>query len=330
MITIYYFQNVSYAYSSWQGLFHEIVEYYKKEYNAEVIHKTNHRGVGGTHMHIEEFDYDMADCEILIHDKEKDSVKGISYSESYTNMWEKVFVKRNNKNDLFLITQFYNWFNKSIETGEDRINLSDYNFTVSPTVFYPIHDSPENEVINPDKINYETLYERRQQIKFEDQIDKLFMLFTTHRNDPYKLSELGYLNSDLTTKRMGAYFEDLLSYKIGLAIGTTAEYAYREFEYMAIGIPFMRVEYLTSLKPPLIPNYHYIAIDRAKYNLQYNNGLDRLGGENFVNAYIDRFLEVKDDKEFLNFIAKNARDYYVSYCNPENRLNHVLTLLQEK
>lgn len=329
-MVIYYFENVSYAYSSWQGLFKEIVEYYKKEYGAEVIRKTNYPGPGGISMYIEEFDYEMADCELLIYDKENDILKAISYSEHYTKIWEDVFVKRNKKGDLLLITQFYNWFNKVIETGKDNINLSDYNFTVSQTVFYTIQDNSTNELINPDKINIEDIYNKRKNIQSSDLEDKLFMLYTTERFDPVKLSELGYLNKDLTPKKMGSYFEELIKYKIGLAIGTTAEYSYREMEYMAIGVPFLRVEYMTQLNPPLIPNYHYIAIDRAKYNLPYNNGLDRLGGENYIKAYIDRFLEVKEDQEFLNYIAKNARQYYLNYCSPENRLSHALKLLQIK
>ena len=331
MITIYHFDNVTYAYSSWWGVFKETVEYYKKHYNTKVVYKGNcNKTADGTYLYVKEFDFKMRDCELLIYDDEKDILKGISFGEHYGKIWEDVFVKRNNKNDLLLITQFHNWFNKDKHTKKTAINLKDYNFKVSPTVFYPIHDNPKDLIKNPHQIDYESLFQQRKLIKPQDLKNQLFMLFTTERIDPISLSKLGYLNSDLTPQPTFTYFQKLLQYKIGLAIGTTAEYSYREFEYMAIGLPFLRIEYFTSLKPPLIPNYHYISIDRDKYNLPHDNNLDRLGGDKYVKAYIDRFLEVKDDQNFLDFISKNAREYYIKHCSPQNRLNHMLTLLEEK
>jgi hypothetical protein len=55
---------------------------------------------------------------------------------------------------------------------------------------------------------------------------------------------------------------------------------------------------------------------------------DREGGEDYVQAYKKRYNEVKDDKEFLSFISKNAREYYTQYCNPYNRMNHLINLLE--
>jgi hypothetical protein len=40
-----------------------------------------------------------------------------------------------------------------------------------------------------------------------------------------------------------------------------------------------------------------------------------------------RFLEVKDDKEFLNFISRNAREYYEKYLSPESSIDYTLKLL---
>lgn len=314
---VYYFENIRYARSGWNEVFDSIVKHLMIHHDAKIIHRGNHRLEGGNTFYIDEFDYHMPDCELFIYDENTDSLKIISQSEFCTKSWE-VLTKRNNKNDLLLVPQLYDWFNKDPDTGEDRIDFSQYNFTIGSTVFYTIpHDN----------IDYEEFYNKRKEKSFEELQDKLFMLFTTQRNDPYKLSELGYLNEDTRPILPYSYFEKAINYKIGLSIATSAEYCYRDIEYMAVGIPFMRVEYLRDLDPPLIPNHHYIAIDRKKYGLPYTSGLDRIGGEKYVQAYIDRFLEVKDDKEFLNFVANNGRDYYKKYCSPENRLNHILNLL---
>lgn len=313
---VYYFENVSYFYKGWDAVFKSVVEYLKENYNAEIIHKTNYPGPGGTYFYIEEFKYDMPDCELLIYDEEKDILKIVSFSEAWTRSWD-VLTERNNKNDLILLPQLYDWFNKDIETGEDRIDFSKFNFQIGSTVFYTLSQETD----------YEALYEKRKAKDFSELEDKMFMLFTTERLDPFKLSKLGYLNEDLTPVGIDDYFKKLINYKIGLSINTVAEHCYRDIEYMAVGVPFLRLEYIRDFNPPLIPNYHYIAVERKKYKLPYNTGLNRIGGDDHVKAYIERFLEVKDDKEFLNFVANNAREYYLNYCSPQNRLRHLLNLL---
>lgn len=316
-MTVYYFENVSYSYKGWDAVFRDLVKLLKDTYNAEIKYKSNFPAEEGTYFYIEEFDYKMKDCELIIYDEEKDILKVVSFSEAWSGIWN-VFVKRNNEKDLLLVTQFDDWFNRELETGKPRIDLTPYHFEIGETVFYTLTET----------IDYEDLYAQRLAKDSSSLEEKLFMLFTTERGDPFTLSKLGYLNEDLTPVSTIEYFQKAINHKIGLAVATLAEYAYREIEYMAVGIPFMRVEYLRQLNPPLIPNYHYIAVDRAKNNLPYNSGLDRIGGEKFVKAYIDRFLEVKDDKEFLDFIAKNARDYYLNYCGPQNRLAHLVSLLK--
>ena len=313
---VYYFENIRYAQSGWNYLFKDLVYHLISNHNAEVIHRGNHRCPGGTAFYVKEFDYHMADCEIMIYDEVNDSLKAISYSERYTNIWN-VFLKRNNKNDVLIVPQFYDWFNKDLYTGEDKIDLSQYNFKLGSSVFYTIDKD----------IDYEGLYKRRKELDQSEIIDKMFMLFTTQRPDPYELSKRGYLNESMTPVSPIEYFNTAIQYKVGLAIATLAEYCYREIEYMAIGLPFIRIEYMRDLDPPLIPNYHYIAIDRKKYDFPYNSQLDREGGEKYIQAYIDRFTEVKDDKDFLDFISNNAREYYLNYCAPKNRLNHMLNLL---
>jgi hypothetical protein len=119
------------------------------------------------------------------------------------------------------------------------------------------------------------------------------------------------------------YFDDVINYKVGLSVAGRGELCYRDIEYMALGIPFLRFEYNTKLNPNLIPNYHYISVDRPEDLIK-----DRLGNEEHSKMLEKRFLEVKDDTEFLNFISNNARNYYETYLNRENRVAHTLNLLE--
>jgi hypothetical protein len=119
------------------------------------------------------------------------------------------------------------------------------------------------------------------------------------------------------------YFDDVINYKVGLSVAGRGELCYRDIEYMALGIPFLRFEYNTKLNPNLIPNYHYISVDRPEDLIK-----DRLGNEEHSKMLEKRFLEVKDDNDFLNFISNNARNYYETYLSRENRVAHTLNLLE--
>ena len=77
---------------------------------------------------------------------------------------------------------------------------------------------------------------------------------------------------------------------------------------MALGIPFLRFEYISELNPNLIPNFHYISVERPD-----DLKIDRIGNEEHARMLEKRFLEVKDDTDFLNFISNNARNYYETY-----------------
>lgn len=125
------------------------------------------------------------------------------------------------------------------------------------------------------------------------------------------------------------YFEDLINYSVGLSIAGVGELCYRDIEYMALGIPFIRFEFQTELYEPLIPNYHYISIP-YDLTIPKHNGVhtDRLGDYNQVKKIEKRFKEVISDKNFLDFISKNARKYYEDNLSPTSRVDKTLEILK--
>jgi hypothetical protein len=42
----------------------------------------------------------------------------------------------------------------------------------------------------------------------------------------------------------------------------------------------------------------------------------------------EKFLKVKDDKDFLQFIRDNARNYYLNYIDGYNGVSHTVDLLE--
>ena len=94
-----------------------------------------------------------------------------------------------------------------------------------------------------------------------------------------------YLNGYTPIGSPNTYFEDLIKYKIGLSIAGRGELCYRDIEYMALGIPMIRFNYLSELNPNLIPNYHYISINRPDDLI-----IDRLGNESRSYPILDKIL----------------------------------------
>jgi hypothetical protein len=97
---------------------------------------------------------------------------------------------------------------------------------------------------------------------------------------------------------------------------------------MAIGVPLLRFDFVTTLNPALIPNYHYISVPLQMDLPKQNDVLkDRLGEYRHAKMLENKFKEVINDKDFLNFISKNARKYYENYLDKKSRIQHTLNLL---
>lgn len=324
---IYHLESPCY-WLGWHDVFCQLANSINAKYDTTYHHKMPNISIPGDYLFMEEFQTNIRDCDFVIYDKEKDSLKAISWGETYSDPYIggknllQIFKSRNNKNDILLVTQQSSWFNVLDDTITS-LNKN-YNFTLKSTPFYTFQ-SP---------IDHDIFWEERKNIKHNDLIDQIFFLSTTRREDPFKLREMGLCSESPGGLSIEDYLKLSTKYKVGLSISSLSELCYRDIEYMAVGVPMLRLEYVTTTNPPLIPNYHYIAVDRKKYNIPgtkdnpiWSTSLERAGGESYVNAYKERFLEVKDDYEFLDFISLNAREYYKEYCSPTNRVNYLLSLL---
>lgn len=300
---VYFFQIPRRTqYWVWHHLYLEIMLEMKSRFNAEVIKSI------GEPLYIERFDYHMYDCEILIYDEKEDILRAITFVEGKRDLVE-LFKKRNNPNDILIFSQIYDNF-------PQHFDFSTLGFKFKPAPYYPFMPHAD----------YDFFFNLRKLINFDELRNQMFLLYTTDRCDTPKLRELGICSPDIGLTPIEFYLDYAITHKVGLSIPGIAEICHREIEYMAIGLPTLRMEYMTPVNPPLIPNYHYISIDRDGFC--WDSNADRLGGDKYIEAYTKRFNEVKDDKGFLDFIAKNGREYYEDYCSPKNRLNHMLSLLE--
>lgn len=306
---------IIYCNKSFDRDFHYLLEnislYIQKHFDAEILEVSNS-------YTINLFDEEviLADCEILIYIRDIDSFRCISFSDVQSQLIS-FLVRRNNPNDLIIHSQYI--------VSEFWSN-GGYMGRWKPGIYTPFTFG----------INYEQFYNRRMLIK--NKIDKFYFngnYLTVGRGSIPLLKNTEFFKKGEMVDHL-KYLDDAIKYKVGLSIPGAGEICFRDIEYMALGIPMLKIEYATKMNPELIPNYHYISIDRdddkSKLNqdLIFSVGMERDGSELYAQKYINRFLEVKDNNEFLEFISKNAKEYYDTYLSDKNnnRINHIINFLE--
>ena len=83
-----------------------------------------------------------------------------------------------------------------------------------------------------------------------------------------------------------------------------------------------------KLHSPIIPDYHYVKLDYDESHIcmmpgQCNNSLSK----KLADCYIDTFNELKKDKDRIDFIAKNAREYYLNNCTINKHIDNLLEVI---
>lgn len=120
------------------------------------------------------------------------------------------------------------------------------------------------------------------------------------------------------------YLKDLASYKCCLSLPGMTEICNRDIEAFAVGTPVIRPVITTQYPDPLIPEYHYISCyDSCSYSLQGNPEYNKYG--NFMEEAYAVWGKVKNNKEYLDFVARNARDWYLKNCTIENNSDYIVS-----
>jgi hypothetical protein len=118
-----------------------------------------------------------------------------------------------------------------------------------------------------------------------------------------------------------------LGFKLILCSGvgggyTCGDHCLRDIELYGIGIPTIRPKYITKNFDPLIPDYHYISVDaELDEKFRYKNP------EKLASDICEKYKKVIKDNEFLDYIAKNAREWYIKNLSYPNITNNIIKSL---
>jgi len=247
----------------------------------------------------------LMECEYVIENLDSGDFYVLSVADIMSQCM--LYEKDNPKLKKVLISQFIDYEVKH----HAKENYDKY----SPWIYFP----------SPIKNLDEYYFERKKITSF---IDKMCFWGVTSERPILKYFNKSIFDGPNYMGDQDKYFTNLIKYKVALSIAGVGELCYRDIECMAIGVPIIRFEYQTDLYEPLIPNYHYISVDYDKTIPKHNEiHTDRLGDERHSYQLEQRFNQVKDDLEFLTFIANNARKYYEENLTSPNRVINTLKIL---
>jgi hypothetical protein len=129
-----------------------------------------------------------------------------------------------------------------------------------------------------------------------------------------------------------AYMQEALRFETALSIGggggaLCGDFCFRDIEMFGLGIPLIRPKYIVESTEPLIPDFHYIAVD-AEFDAEYRYKNPEELAQRIVAKYKE--LQNRPDKlKYLDFVRKNAKEWYdkvVSYPNITNNILKGLNL----
>ena len=113
------------------------------------------------------------------------------------------------------------------------------------------------------------------------------------------------------------YMTELNLHKINLSLNGHGEVCNRDMEIMGLGNVLLRTKFVAQFHEPLIPDVHYVAVDFEDYR-DYKTTADKL---------IAKYNEIKDNKDFLDYVGNNAREWYLRNGCVEGNANLLIKIV---
>lgn len=125
--------------------------------------------------------------------------------------------------------------------------------------------------------------------------------------------KLGYLD----------YLTEMTEYAAVLSLPGGAPMCHRDIEAFAVGVPVIRPHVPSHHPDPLLPGVHYISCHYAPD--WGDDGYPRYASyADFQRELLRVWDHVKDDREFLAFVATNARAWYARHCTLGRQVERLL------
>jgi hypothetical protein len=243
----------------------------------------------------------ISDVECVIENLKTSDIKVLSFTEYFTH-YVCHFAKSESCSKILL--SHFNWNHRYDWMRRER-SVKDIG-KISPWIFLPFKEFDYDYYRNLKKTN----------TNLEEKLFYLGSGIDSYRKSVKEVELKGYLQT-INNYEFNEYLERMVNSKIALShyldldkystpFDHPGEFCYRDIEYMSVGLPFIRIEYKDSVYDPLLPNHHYISIPREKAYVAYEKDKEK----GVADLYIEKYLEVINDEELLNFISKNQIEWF--------------------
>ena len=163
----------------------------------------------------------------------------------------------------------------------------------TPFGYVPLTPECEREI--------EKLYEANSEKTIPDR-----PRFRNFPNDPFRqfiMNDQRFEGIDKRTNLLpiAEYMAELYSHKIGLSLNGHGEICHRDMEILGMGNVLLRPKFVVNFHEPLIPDYHFVAVEFDDYK----------NHKDMADRFIDKYNKIKNDKDYLDFVGKNGREWYL-------------------
>lgn len=123
------------------------------------------------------------------------------------------------------------------------------------------------------------------------------------------------------------YLQEAFQFRLAFSIGggggaLCGDLCFRDIEMFGLGVPLMRPKLVVENSEPLIPDFHYVAVD-AEFDAEYRYD----NPEELSRRIATRYREVIDDTEFLEFVKNNAKKWYENNISYPKITYNIIKLL---
>lgn len=121
------------------------------------------------------------------------------------------------------------------------------------------------------------------------------------------------------------FVTELASYKMVLSLGMNigGDICFRDVELLGLGIPLIRPRLRVEQHDPLIPDYHYIAVETELDPIY----LVPVSHSQTADDIIRRYREIIDDNEVLEYVASNGKEWYNRNIKYPNIVDNLIRLI---
>lgn len=267
-----------------------------------------------------------------IHSPDKSLELGIKHDVGGKKYGYHMLILENADNGKYILVNYYDWVNTlTHENYWDTENLTE--------VLTSIGTHSDDLYFKPTQFNYTPLSFTVQSVEAEYEISKIDTSFDkkvlskkpTFRGLLYnfrkylsldrRFTVLSTANSKFLSKR--DYVKEVNSFKLNLSLDGEGEIAHRDIECMGVGSAVLRRKLSNKFHNKLVPNHHYISVNTDDLNDLPSD----IYFKELADRFYERYLEVRDDDQYLEFVGNNALQWYKENGTTDANVTLLLKLL---